>query len=111
MFVLSHLSIQGEREAPAILLHFREVKSGSVSVGGVRVRFRDPKDGLWKGPVELLFSGRGYMCVSTGEGLRWIPAKWVKASPDGGTPVLEQRLDDVRDNEDQHKGEFVGDMG
>ncbi|RMC20691.1 hypothetical protein DUI87_01543 [Hirundo rustica rustica] len=32
----------------------------------------------WEGPYDLIASGRGYACVSTDTGVRWIPAKCVR---------------------------------
>lgn len=34
--------------------------------------------GQWKGLFPLITWGRGYACVSTGAGLRWVPAKVIK---------------------------------
>ena len=41
---------------------------------------RDPSTGLWKGPAEVKYAGRGYMCVLTSTEPQWIPAKWTKAA-------------------------------
>ena len=40
--------------------------------------YKDPESGQWCGPAEVKLTGRGYMCLLTDRGLRWIPAKWVK---------------------------------
>lgn len=34
----------------------------------------------WEGPYDLIALGRGYACVSTDTGVRWVPSKCV--SPD-----------------------------
>lgn len=38
----------------------------------------DLRTGEWKGPVEVKLTGRGYVCVLTDEGPKWVPSQWVK---------------------------------
>lgn len=40
--------------------------------------FKSPETGVWEGPATVKLIGRGYMCLLTGKGIGWIPAKWVK---------------------------------
>ncbi|RMC20760.1 hypothetical protein DUI87_01612 [Hirundo rustica rustica] len=37
---------------------------------------RDPETGRTEGPHDLVTWGRGYACVSTPTGLKWLPSKW-----------------------------------
>ncbi|RMC08864.1 hypothetical protein DUI87_13858 [Hirundo rustica rustica] len=62
---------------PPIIRHF-----GASSLFSIRekppVMVRDPESGRTEGPHDLVTWGRGYACVSTPTGPRWIPSKWVK---------------------------------
>ncbi|RMC04222.1 hypothetical protein DUI87_19041 [Hirundo rustica rustica] len=42
------------------------------------VMVRDPETGRTEGPHDLVTWGRGYACVSTPTGPRWLPSKWVE---------------------------------
>ncbi|RMB95946.1 hypothetical protein DUI87_27586 [Hirundo rustica rustica] len=42
------------------------------------VMVRDPETGRTEGPHELVTWGRGYACVSTPTGPKWVPSKWVR---------------------------------
>ncbi|RMC20699.1 hypothetical protein DUI87_01551 [Hirundo rustica rustica] len=42
------------------------------------VMVKDPATGETEGPHDLVTWGRGYTCVSTPSGPKWVPAKWVK---------------------------------
>ncbi|RMC10112.1 hypothetical protein DUI87_12910 [Hirundo rustica rustica] len=42
------------------------------------VMVKDPETGRTEGPHGLVTWGRGYACVSTPTGPKWIPAKWVR---------------------------------
>ncbi|XP_039384259.1 golgin subfamily A member 3-like [Mauremys reevesii] len=42
------------------------------------VKWFDYQQQIWKGPVDLLTWGRGYVCVATDAGPRWMPARWVR---------------------------------
>ena len=61
-------------------------KIDSVSV---KVRYRDLKTGEWKGPAEIKMTGRGYVCVLTDEGPRWVPSRWVKPWREESGPQQE----------------------
>ncbi|RMC19675.1 hypothetical protein DUI87_03238 [Hirundo rustica rustica] len=49
----------------------REAKSPDVMA-------KDPASRETKSPHDLVTWGRGYACVSTPSGLKWVPANWVK---------------------------------
>lgn len=42
------------------------------------VLVKDPETWKTVGPYKLVTWGRGYACVSTPSGLKWVPSKWVK---------------------------------
>ncbi|RMC14376.1 hypothetical protein DUI87_09471 [Hirundo rustica rustica] len=42
------------------------------------VMVKDPATRETEGPHDLITWGRGYACVSTPSGPKWVPAKWVK---------------------------------
>jgi len=43
----------------------------------VLVQFKNLQTGKWEGPAEVKLTGRGYMCLLTDNGVRWIPVRWV----------------------------------
>ncbi|KAL9833664.1 carbonic anhydrase-related protein 10 isoform 1-T3 [Geothlypis trichas] len=42
------------------------------------VLVKDPETWKTVGPYKLVTWGRGYACVSTPSGLKWVPSKWVR---------------------------------
>ncbi|RMC03834.1 hypothetical protein DUI87_19587 [Hirundo rustica rustica] len=75
LFTISFLNCSYEGLNPPIVRHF-----GASSLFGVKERpqvmVRDPGSGGTEGPHDLVTWGRGYACVSTPMGPKWIPAKW-----------------------------------
>ncbi|RMC21874.1 hypothetical protein DUI87_02745 [Hirundo rustica rustica] len=67
----------------------------------VRVRNLDSKQ--WEGPYDLIASVRGYVCVSTDTGVRWVPAKCVRPDlrPERENPADRQAGD--RDQNESHQ--------
>ncbi|RMC03737.1 hypothetical protein DUI87_19730 [Hirundo rustica rustica] len=43
-----------------------------------KVRVRNLVTKQWEGPYDLIAMGRGYACVSTDTGTRWLPSKFVR---------------------------------
>ncbi|RMC20634.1 hypothetical protein DUI87_01486 [Hirundo rustica rustica] len=43
-----------------------------------KVRVRNLVTKQWEGPYDLIAMGRGYVCVSTDTGTRWLPSKCVR---------------------------------
>ncbi|RMC19651.1 hypothetical protein DUI87_03212 [Hirundo rustica rustica] len=43
-----------------------------------KVRVRNLVTKQWEGPYDLIATGRGYECVSTDTGTRWLPSKCVR---------------------------------
>ncbi|RMB99780.1 hypothetical protein DUI87_23782 [Hirundo rustica rustica] len=79
LFTINFLNCSYEGLNPPIVRHF-----GASSLFGVKERpqvmVRDPGSGGTEGPHDLVTWGRGYACVSTPTGPKWIPAKWAKLS-------------------------------
>ncbi|RMC22097.1 hypothetical protein DUI87_02969 [Hirundo rustica rustica] len=77
LFTINFLNCSFEGLNPPIIRHF-----GASSLFSIRERppvmVRDPESGRTEGPHDLVTWGRGYACVSTPKGPRWIPSKWVK---------------------------------
>ncbi|RMC15679.1 hypothetical protein DUI87_07881 [Hirundo rustica rustica] len=77
LFTINFLNCSYEGLNPPIVRHF-----GASSLFGVKERpqvmVRDPGSGGTEGPHDLVTWGRGYACVSTPTGPKWIPAKWVR---------------------------------
>lgn len=79
IYVMNFLRLAGDDNDPPTIIHSQALSSGyREPERGVLVQYKDPETGVWKGPVELKFHGRGYVCVITDRGPRWIPARWVK---------------------------------
>ncbi|RMC22177.1 hypothetical protein DUI87_03050 [Hirundo rustica rustica] len=79
LFTINFLNCSFEGLNPPIIRHFR-----ASSLFSIRERppvmVRDPESGRTEGPHDLVTWGRGYACVSTPTGPRWIPSKWPKAN-------------------------------
>ncbi|RMC21282.1 hypothetical protein DUI87_02143 [Hirundo rustica rustica] len=52
--------------------------SNSVQQPRAKVRVRNLVTKQWEGPYDLIAMGRGYACVSTDTGTRWLPSKCVR---------------------------------
>lgn len=75
LFVLNYLCVFGSANEPPVKVHSGVTKRAPVQM---RVMYRNPETGQWEGPAEVQYVGRGYMCVLTPTGSRWIPAKWIR---------------------------------
>ncbi|RMB95374.1 hypothetical protein DUI87_28362 [Hirundo rustica rustica] len=77
LFTINFLNCSFEGLNLPIIRHF-----GASSLFSIRERppvtVRDPESGRTEGPHDLVMWGRGYACVSTPTGPRWIPSKWVR---------------------------------
>ncbi|RMC16204.1 hypothetical protein DUI87_08418 [Hirundo rustica rustica] len=90
LFTINFLNCSFEGLNPPIIRHF--VASSLFSIRErPPVMVRDPESGRTEGPHDLVTWGRGYACVSTPTGPRWIPSKWVKPyvpKGSGSKPVI-----------------------
>lgn len=73
-YVLNFLHVSDDALTPPILCHFSSLVAQERVGPGVKVLIWDLRTGQWTGPHELLTWGRGYACVSTDQGLQWLPA-------------------------------------
>ncbi|RMB91855.1 hypothetical protein DUI87_31783 [Hirundo rustica rustica] len=92
---------------PPIVQHF-----GASSLFAVneqpQVMVRDPGSGGTEGPHDLVTCGRGYACMSTPTGPKWIPAKWLVSTPHSPTiNHLVASLEDRREEEELDQEEVL----
>lgn len=59
------------------------------------VFIKNPETGQVSGPYPLITWGRGFVCVSTHVGPKWIPAKIIK-------PQLQQIKEQQNTSEEEH---------
>ncbi|XP_053860544.1 uncharacterized protein LOC128822762 [Vidua macroura] len=79
LYTINHLTVPKNSEIPVILNHFLSLHpAGEAHLPRAKVWVRDLATNKWEGPCDLITWGRGYACVSTGTGVRWIPAKCVR---------------------------------
>ncbi|RMB89343.1 hypothetical protein DUI87_34255 [Hirundo rustica rustica] len=77
LFTINFLNCSFEGLNPPVVRHFganpqfHQKEKPPVMV-------RDPETGRTEGPHDLVTWGRGYACVSTPTGLKWVPSKWVR---------------------------------
>ena len=76
LYVFNFLNCSLLDNNPPIVRHFSANTSFETRVKAP-VLVRDPETGKIMGPYPLVTWGRGYACVSTDKGPRWIPAKNV----------------------------------
>ncbi|RMC05551.1 hypothetical protein DUI87_18747 [Hirundo rustica rustica] len=104
LFTIDFLNCSYEGLNPPIVRHF-----GASSLFGVKERpqvmVRDPGSGGTEGPHDLVTWGRGYACVSTPTGPKWIPAKWVRPyvpkSPGSGKTVNHVTMPSEEDHQEE----------
>ncbi|TRZ11479.1 hypothetical protein HGM15179_015626 [Zosterops borbonicus] len=77
LFTINFLNCSFENMSPPVVRHFNNGNQFKLSQRPP-VLIRDPETWETKGPYELVTWGRGYACVATPSGPRWIPQKWVK---------------------------------
>ncbi|RMC19684.1 hypothetical protein DUI87_03247 [Hirundo rustica rustica] len=77
MFTINFLNCSFENMSPPVVRHFNSGNQFKLSQHPP-VMIRDPETWETKGPYELVTWGRGYACVATPSGPRWISQKWVK---------------------------------
>ena len=75
VYVLNYLRLTGDREEPPVVIHSMGLKSGISRCGdSAFAQYKDVAIREWKEPVELKMTGRGYACVITDTGTRWVPS-------------------------------------
>ncbi|TRZ08830.1 hypothetical protein HGM15179_018270 [Zosterops borbonicus] len=95
LFTLNYLCLAEGQEEPAIVIHHQAVKEGRLqAIPGLY--HKNMRTGEWQGPSQVLFNGRGYMCVSTDAGPVWVPSRFTCACPPERIPS------DSEDNPDNN---------
>lgn len=87
-FTINFLNASFEDMNPPVLRHFTNNKQMKL-IENPPVLVRGPETQEVQGPFKLNTWGRGYACVSTPSGLRWVPRKWTKPyipAPEKGNP-------------------------
>lgn len=76
LYVFNFLNSFADNTVPPILKHFASCDAVSKDLlQKAKVMFKHAEKGLILGPVSLITWGRGYACVSTDTGPRWIPVR------------------------------------
>lgn len=86
-YVLNFLQVTDDVQQPPMLHHFGSLTSISGVTPRVKVQIQDLQTGQWSAPCDLLTWGRGYACVSTDTGPRWVPARLVKPYLEVSSPA------------------------
>ncbi|KAJ7422240.1 endogenous retrovirus group K member 8 Pol protein-like protein [Willisornis vidua] len=84
LFTLNFLSLSRDAEQTPVQLHYSFHKINPMPQ--VSVHFKDPATGQWLGPRPLLFTGRGYSCVSMDAGPLWVPCNWIHPASASSSP-------------------------
>lgn len=77
LYVYNFLNSSAEEPDPPIYRHFLNNKKAKLKEHPP-VLIKNSESGKIEGPYNLITWGKGFACVSTGKGLKWIPAKNVK---------------------------------
>lgn len=92
LYTLNHLTILTNSPNPVILNHFIPLQSSiDVQSPKPKVLVWDLITNKWEGPWDLVTWGHGYACISTDDGIPWVPAQCMH-------PALHFALD----NNQQH---------
>lgn len=79
VYVLNFLHLPNRETVPPIIKHVQGIESDLIdSNKEILVQVKNTDTNQQKGPFQLITWGRGYACIVSGTGTRWIPAKWVK---------------------------------
>lgn len=79
LHTINHLTVPPNSNNPGFLNRFFALQStGKTHLPRAKVWVRDLLTNKWEGPWDLITWGRGYACVSTDTGMRWIPARCVR---------------------------------
>ncbi|RMC04374.1 hypothetical protein DUI87_19195 [Hirundo rustica rustica] len=78
LYTINHLTVPQNSNNPVILNHHLLLQaSDGEQQPRAKVRVRNLVTKQWEGPYDLIAMGRGYACVSTDTGTRWLPSKCV----------------------------------
>lgn len=94
MYVFNFLNNYFMKQMPPIFRHFSNTAQEKLKEQPP-VFAKDPETGQVCGPYPLITWGRGFVCVTTGAGPKWIPAKNIK-------PQLQQMKEQQNTPEEEH---------
>ncbi|RMC04234.1 hypothetical protein DUI87_19053 [Hirundo rustica rustica] len=104
LYTINHLTVLQNSNNPVILNHHLSLQAlDETHQPRAKVRVRNLVTKQWEGPYDLIASGHGYACVSTDNGLHWVPAKCVRPDlrPQRENPADRQAGD--RDQNESHQ--------
>ncbi|RMC21633.1 hypothetical protein DUI87_02500 [Hirundo rustica rustica] len=79
LYTINHLTVPQNSDNPVILNHHLSLQaSDGEQQPRAKVRVQNLVTKQWEGPYDLIAMGRGYACVSTDTGTRWLPSKCVR---------------------------------
>ena len=79
IYVMNFLTLCGESVVPPVVRHFQTMNSGIQNIDNEwKVWVKNIECQQWEGPFKVIMWGRGYACVITENGPKWIPTKWTK---------------------------------
>lgn len=79
LYTINHLTVPQNSNNPVVLNHHLSLQAADEAhQPRAKVRVRNLVTKQWEGPYDLIASGRGYACVSTDTGVRWVPSKCVR---------------------------------
>ncbi|RMC21829.1 hypothetical protein DUI87_02699 [Hirundo rustica rustica] len=79
LYTINHLTVPQNSNNPVILNHHLSLQaSDGEQQPRAKVRVRNLVTKQWEGPYDLIAMGRGYACVSTDTGTRWLLSKCVR---------------------------------
>ncbi|RMC21502.1 hypothetical protein DUI87_02368 [Hirundo rustica rustica] len=79
LYTINHLTVPQNSNNPVILNHHLSLQaSDGEQQPRAKVRVRNLVTKQWEGPYDLIAMGRGYACVATDTGTRWLPSKCVR---------------------------------
>ncbi|RMC15823.1 hypothetical protein DUI87_08027 [Hirundo rustica rustica] len=79
LYTINHLTVLQNSNNPVILNHHLSLQaSDGEQQPQAKVQVRNLVTKQWEGPYDLIAKGRGYACVSTDTGTRWLPSKCVR---------------------------------
>uniref|UniRef100_A0A8C9N3Y6 RNA-directed DNA polymerase n=1 Tax=Serinus canaria TaxID=9135 RepID=A0A8C9N3Y6_SERCA len=104
LYTINHLTVPQNSNNPVILNHHLSLQAADEALQPrAKVRVQNLVTKQWEGPYDLIALGRGYACVSTDTGVRWVPSKCVRPDlrPQRQNPADGQHGD--RDQPERHQ--------
>ncbi|RMC12182.1 hypothetical protein DUI87_11318 [Hirundo rustica rustica] len=104
LYTINHLTVPQNSNNPVILNHHLSLQaSDGEQQPRAKVRVRNLVTKQWEGPYDLIAMGRGYACVSTDTGTRWLPSKCVRPDLRPQRQNSADRQGESRDQLESHQ--------